>query len=180
MPNRIEINFKEEDYDKVIKISTEVVAIVNTYVPELPDNSNKGGQNMGEGTGWAFAQKAFELITADRSLVHVDLLDYDAFARNIAAVTKLIAIKAILGGWIGNMNSAFIAIGKDLMVQSNAVLTALEPLSKNKKAYKILYDDLNSLYKERAVKAATTIQQNKVVAELSKELNELKEAAKKA
>ena len=180
MPNRIEINFKEEDYAKVIKISTEVVAIINTYVPEVSDDDRKGGQNMGEGTGWAFAQKAFELVSTDRSLVHVDLLDYDAFARNIAAVTKLVAIKAVLGGWIGNAGGVFVVIGKDLMVQANAVLTALKLLSKTKKMYKILYDDLNSLYKTRASKAASTIEQNNRVAELEKQLNEFKEAAKKS
>ena len=88
-------------------------------------------------------------------------------------------LKTILGGWVGNMDGAFIVIGKDLMAQSNVVLRALEPLSKNKKLYKTLYDDLNFLYTNRAAKAAFTMEQNNRITELEKQVTEYKEAAKK-
>ena len=179
MPNSIEINFKEVDYTKTIQASTEVVALINANVPEVKDDDRKGGQKMGDGSGWTFVQKAYDTITADRTLVHVDLLDYDAYKRNVAAMTKLMELKTILGGWIGNMDGAFVVIGKDLMAQSNVVLRALEPLSKSKKLYKTLYDDLNFLYSTRAAKAAVTFEQNNRIVELEKQVTEYKEAAKK-
>ena len=52
-------------------------------------------------------------------------------------------LKTILGGWIGNMEGTFVVLGKDFTAQSNVVLRTLEPLSKSKKSYKTLYDDLN-------------------------------------
>ena len=75
MPNSIEINFKEVDYTKTIQASTDVVALINANVPEVKDDDRKGGQKMGDGSGWTFVQKAYDTITADRTLVHVDLLD---------------------------------------------------------------------------------------------------------
>ena len=179
MQNRIEITFQEKDYAKTVQTATEIVGLINVNVPEIKNDDRKGGQNMGEGNGWKFAKKAYEIVTDDRALVHVDLLDYDAFKRNIVATTKLLDLKAILGGWIGNMGDAFVALSRDLMMQSNAVLTALKPLSKTKKAYKVLYDELNFLYSTRAAKAAATIEQNNRVADLEKQVSEFKEAAVK-
>ena len=69
-------------------------------------------------------------------------------------------LKTILGGWIGNMEGTFVVLGKDLTAQSNVVLRTLEPLSKSKKSYKTLYDDLNFLYSTKAAKAAVTVEQN--------------------
>ena len=69
-------------------------------------------------------------------------------------------LKTILGGWIGNMEGTFVVLGKDFTAQSNVVLRTLEPLSKSKKSYKTLYDDLNFLYSTKAAKAAVTVEQN--------------------
>ena len=91
---------------------------------------------------------------------------------------KLIAIKGIFGNWIGNMEGAFIMVGKDLMEQANSVLTALKPLSVVSSAYKILYDDLNFLYENRATKAAATIETQKRIADLEKQLEEAQKLAK--
>ena len=80
MPSRINIDFKQEDYLKATKAATAAVILINTYAQEVRSDDRKGGQNMGDGTGWTFAQKAFNILTTDRTLVHVDLLDYDSFA----------------------------------------------------------------------------------------------------
>ena len=170
MQNRIEITFEEKDYAKTVQTATEIVALINANVPEVKSDDRKGGQNMGEGNGWLFTKKAYQIVSADRTLVHVDLLDYDAFKRNVVGATKLIDLKNALGGWIGNMEGAFVVLSKDLMVQANIVLKALEPLSKTKKAYKTLYDDLNFLYTNRAAKAAATIEQNNRIADLEKQV----------
>ena len=75
-------------------------------------------------------------------------------------MTKLMELKTILGSWIGNMEGTFVVLGKDFTAQSNVVLRTLEPLSKSKKSYKTLYDDLNFLYSTKAAKATVTVEQN--------------------
>ena len=178
MINRIDINFKQEDYLKATKASADVVNLINTYAQEVRRERRKGGQNMGTGTGWAFAQKALSILTADRALVHVDLLEYDSFARNIDTAKKLLAIKAIFGNWVGNMEGSFLLLGKDLMTQSNHVLNALKPLADAKSSYKTLYDDLNFLYENRAKKAAVTIEQRSQKAKFDKQIANSLPAAK--
>ena len=178
MPNRINIDFKQEDYLKATKASTDAVILINTYAQEVRSDDRKGGQNMGDGTGWTFAQKAFNILTIDRTLVHVDLLDYDSFARNVDAAKKLLALKAIFGNWVGNMEGSYLLLGKDLMAQANYVLGALKPLADVKSAYKILYDDLNFLYENRATKAAATTEQRNRIAKLEEQVASFQTAAK--
>lgn len=179
MPNRIDITFDEQGFATATKTSTELVALINSYIKDVKPEERKGGQSMGDGTGWIFAQKAFKILTDDRSLVHPHLVNYDAFARDITAAQKLLELKAILGNWVGNMEGTFILLGKDLMEQANFVLAAVKILADaSSSSYKILYDSLNSLYELRAQKAATTMEQQKRISELESRVAVMTEAAK--
>jgi hypothetical protein len=184
MQNRIDIDFDEAGYATATKSATEFVAFINTYVKDVKPADRINGANMGEQSGWTYAKKAFQALTADRTLVHAKVVDYDAFARDIDAATKLLALKKILKGWVGNMEGTFMLIGIDLMEQAAFVKASLLVLAKADSDYQHSYDDLNFLYENRAEKAANTVEQNKRIADLTKQVEEtqkqLEEAAKKA
>jgi hypothetical protein len=175
MQNRIDINFDEAGYATATAKATEFVTLINAYVKDVKPADRINGQNMGEQNGWTYAQKAFQALTADRTLVHAKIVDYDAFARDIDAATKLLALKKLLKGWVGNMEGTFMLIGIDLMEQAGFVKNALSLLAKADSDYKETYDDLNFLFENRAQKAAMTTEQNKRIEELTKQV----EAAQK-
>lgn len=175
MQNRIDINFDEAGYITAETKATEFVNFINAYVKDVKPADRINGANMGEQNGWTYVKKAFQALTADHTLVHAKVVDYDAFARDIDAATKLLKLKSILKGWVGNMEGTFMLIGIDLMEQAAFVKAALALLAKADSDYKALYEDLNFLYENRAQKAALTMEQNKRIEELTKQV----EAAQK-
>jgi hypothetical protein len=173
MNYRIDISISDADFARMQQIATDAVTAVNAHVIEVKAEDRINGANMGEKTGWTYVKKAFNALTAERGLVHPKLVNYDSFARGIDAATKLLAIKAICKNWVGNTEGTFMLLGLDLMEQAKYVRAALEPLAKNHVEYRELYDDLNFLYENRAEKAALTIEQNKRIAELTKQVEDL-------
>jgi hypothetical protein len=177
MQNRIDIDFDNAGYGTATQKATEFVAFLNTYVKDVKPADRINGANMGEQSGWTYAQKAFQALTLDRTLVHTKVVDYDAFARDIDAATKLLALKKILKGWVGNMEGTFMLLGIDLMEQAAFVKASLAVLAKADSHYQDAYDDLNFLYENRAQKAALTAEQNKRIAELTKQVEEAQKKA---
>ena len=175
MQNRIDINFDEAGYGTAVTKATEFISFINTYVKDVKPADRINGANMGEQNGWTYVNKAFQALTADRTLVHARIVDYEAFARDIDAATKLLALKKILKGWVGNMEGTFMLIGIDLMEQAGFVRSALQQLAKADSDYKAVYEDLNFLFENRAQKAALNMEQNKRIEDLTKQV----EAAQK-
>ena len=177
MQNRIDINFDEAGYGTAVTKATEFISFINTYVKDVKPADRINGANMGEQNGWTYVNKAFQALTADRTLVHARIVDYEAFARDIDAATKLLALKKILKGWVGNMEGTFMLIGIDLMEQAGFVKNALALLAKADSDYKAVYDDLNFLFENRAQKAALTAEQNKRIEDLTKQVEVAQKAA---
>lgn len=180
MPNRIDINFDEKGYADALKAANDVVALINGYVRDVKPSERAGGQSMGDGLGWVYAQRAFQVLSADRSIVHPIVVNFDAFARDIDAATKLLAIRKAFGNWVGNMEGTFILLGKDLMEQSNRVLDALKVLATESSTYQSPLDDLNFLYENRSQRAAATIEQQKRIEELERQVADGKSGNKPA
>ncbi len=173
MQYRIDISIDAVAFDKLQKEAIAAVTSVNMHVIEVKPEDRIKGANMGEKTGWTYVKKAFAVLTAERDLVHPKLVDHEKFARGVDAATKLLALKATFKGWIGNMEGSFMLLGLDLMEQAKYVRAALEPLAEAHNEYKERYDDLNFLYDNRAEKAALTIEQNKRVDALTKQVEAL-------
>jgi hypothetical protein len=170
MQNRIDIAFDEAGYQAIVKAAMDFIALINQYIRNVKPADRINGQNMGDKNGWTYCQKAFQVLTNDRSLVHAKLVDYDAFARDIDAATKLLALRGILKGWVGNMEGTFMLIGIDLMEQANFVRAAVKTLADNDSDYKLIYDDLNFLYDNRAAKAAATAETQKRIDDLEQQV----------
>lgn len=172
MDNRINITFDEQGFQNTLKAATDCVTLVNSYAKEVKPDDRIKGQNMGDKNGWTYVQKAFQALTNDRNLVHPHLVDYDAFAKGVDTAQKLLEIRNKLNGWVGNAEGTFIVLGIDLMAQANEVWAALKKLAKSNSQYQLVFNDLNFLYENRAAKAANTIETQKRIDELQKQLDE--------
>jgi hypothetical protein len=170
MQNRIDIDFDEKGFKAVQDAGKTFLTLLSTYTRNVSPKERRDGQSMGESLGWLYVQKAFELLSADRELVHKDKLNYVAFERDIRAARAFLRLKNDLNGWIGDMEGTFILVGKDLMEQANAVRKALEDLRRNHPKYEQAFQDLNFLYENRAKMAQLTAEHNAKVAELEKQV----------
>jgi hypothetical protein len=177
MQYRTDINFDEAGYQAIMTAAANLSPLITPYVKFVKPEDRTAGQNMGEGNGWTYVKKAFAALTNDRTLAHVKNVNYDAFARGVDAATKFLAIKTALKGWYGDSEGTFMQIGLDLMEQSNYVRATLKGLAEEDSDSKILYDDLNFLYDNRAKKAADTIENQKRIDVLSKQVESLQKKA---
>ncbi len=173
MKYRIDVNFDETGFLAASKAATDSIAAISPYVQEVEPADRIKGQNMGEKSGWTYVKKAYQALSNEPKLVHPKLVDLETFGRGINTVTKLLAIKNILKGWIGDMEGTFMLYGLDLMEQANYVRSAVKVLAEASSDYKELYSDLNFLYENRAEKAATTIENQKRIDELTKQVEAL-------
>jgi hypothetical protein len=173
MQYRMDISIDDAADKTIIKGILDLNVLISPYFREIKPEERIKGANMGGQTGWTYVQKAFTVLTKERKLVHPKLVDYDAFARGIDTMTKLLNYKALLGGWTSKMEDAYMVIGLDLMEQAKYIRAALEPLAVAHSEYQELWDDLNFLYNNRAEKAALTAEQNKRIDELKKQVDDL-------
>jgi hypothetical protein len=170
MQNRIDIDFDEKGFNAVQVAGTTFLTLLNAYTRTVTPKERRDGQSMGESLGWLYAQKAFELLTLDRNLVHKDKLNYVAFERDVRAARYLLRLKNDLNGWVGDMEGTFILVGKDLMEQANTVRKALDDLRGNHPKYEQSFQDLNFLYENRAKMAQLTAEHNAKVSDLEKQV----------
>jgi hypothetical protein len=177
MQYRMDISIDDKGDVAIKKGAEGFAALINPYFREVKPEERVKGSNMGGQTGWTYVKKAFNVLTSERNLVHPKLVNYDAFARGIDTVKKLLSYKVILGGWTPRMEDAYMVIGLDLMEQAKYVRAALEPLADAHAEYKEIYDDLNFLYNNRAEKSALTVEQNKRIDALTKQVEELQKKA---
>jgi hypothetical protein len=173
MPNRIDIDFDEKGFQAVRTAAQTFLTALNPYTRITSAKERKDGQSMGEHLGWLYVQKAFELLTLDRELVHKDRIIYADFERDIRVARYLLVLKKDLNAWVGDMEGTFILVGKDLMEQANIVRKALEDLRRNQPKYELLFQDLNFLYENRAKIAQLTAEHNAKVQELEQQVANL-------
>ena len=173
MQNRIDIDFDEQGFQALRTTVQTLVSQLQKYTRPVSPKVRKDGQNMGETTGWSYAQKAFEILTNDRLLVHPGQLNYEAFERDIRAARQLLFLKTELNGWVGEMEGTFILVGKDLMEQANMVRKGLDGLRSTHPKYELLFQDLNVLYENRAKLAQLTAEHKVKVAALEQQVSNL-------
>jgi hypothetical protein len=173
MQNRIDIDFDERGFQTVLATAQTFLSNLQKYTRHVSLKERKDGQSMGETMGWSYAQKAFELLTADRSLVHPDKLNYEAFERDIRTARQLLILKNALNGWVGEMEGTFILLGKDLMEQANVVRKNLEGLRNSHSKYEFAFQELNVLYENRAKLAQLTLEHKSKVAALEQQVASL-------
>jgi hypothetical protein len=173
MPNRIDIDFDEKGFQAVRAAAKAFLTTLQPYTRLTSAKERKDGQSMGESLGWLYVQKAFELLTLDRELVHKDRLIYADFERDIRLARQLLTLKKDLNAWVGDTEGTFILVGKDLMEQANIVRKALEALRRNHPKYEQAFQDLNFLYENRAKIAQLTAEHNAKVQELEKQVANL-------
>ena len=170
MQNRIDIDFDEKGFQQLCVSMEGFLTNLQKYTRSVSPKERKDGQSMGETMGWKYAQKAFELWTADRSLVHPAQLNYEAFERDIRAARQLLQLKNELNGWIGEMEGTFILLGKDLMEQAKVVRKNVEALRNSHPKYELAFQELNILYENRAKLAQLTHEHKAKVADLEQQL----------
>jgi hypothetical protein len=161
----------------ILQKAAEDVAAINNFAKSIRPPDLASGQDMGEDAGWTYVQKALVALTNKRDLVMKDLVDFDDFTTLVESAEKLILIKRAYGNWVGETRDTFLLIGKRMMKNANFVRASLQILSAEVSSYKKDYDDLNFLYDNRAKKAAATLETNKRIAELTKQVEELKQKA---
>jgi hypothetical protein len=170
MQNRIDIDFDEKGFQQIRSSAQALLSDLQQYTRTVSTKERKDGQSMGETMGWAYAQKAFEILTADRLLVHPAQLNYEAFERDIRAVRQLLQLKNELNGWVGEMEGTFILLGKDLMEQANMIRKNLEALRGSHPKYELAFQELNVLYEHRAKLAQLTTEHKAKVAALEQQV----------
>jgi hypothetical protein len=159
----------------ILQTAASDVAIINNFARSIRPPDLATGQDMGEDSGWTYAQKALVALTSKRDLVMQDLVNFDDFTLLVESAEKLMAIKKAYGNWVGETKETFLLIGKHLMAYANYVRSSLQTLSAKVSSYKKDYDDINFLYDNRAKKAAATVETKKRIAELTKQVEDLRQ-----
>lgn len=173
MKYRTKMVFDEAGFTAASKLGVDFMTTLTPYVIDVSPADRINGQNMGEKSGWIFVQKAYQALVNEPRLVHPALVDLELFGRGINFARKLLAIKGIIKNWPENAEGTLMLQGLDLMEQANYVRAAVKVLADATNEYKELYDDLNFLYDNRAQKAAVTVENQKRIDELTKQVEEL-------
>jgi hypothetical protein len=167
MPNRVEKVMDiaiQEAIVNHIKSATDLMKNFNVTRKQIGDIS---GQNMGTGSGVLFIQKAFtiavenpDIMTAlyNRAPYELDINFYNAMKPIVDAVAGLNSA----------LNETIVLLGHDLMEHANAVLKKLRGAAEDHEgAYRVLYNDLNVLYENRAKLTEERKATNQVIADLT-------------
>jgi hypothetical protein len=170
MANRIDVSIPDAAFTELLTHATYVATFNNQYLVTFDPKKRPTGQGMGEGLNLMYVQKAFEILTNDRSIVHHAKLDYDAFARDIKFANQMLAYKDAIGSPIQKITDNLTVVGYDLMEQANIVRAELEGLGKKNADYQKLFLSLNFVYEQRAKMAEATLQHNAEKTELKQQV----------
>ena len=156
MKDRISFNptelFKKEylgHLDALIYMGSQMIA--GSHASDMA-----GGQKMGDGGGLTFTKDGVAIARVHPRLIEDDNSSLAAFESDVNLIIFILEADEKLIIINGQVNQAYILVSKDLMEQANWVLGELKK-RKDNPVFGTLYDRLSALYKKRAERAATTI-----------------------